>query len=76
MTENTCPKCQNALEWRGHYHCASCQLDYEKIGTCPDCDAQLEKLQACGATNYFCNSCKQLKSKSTIDFEFKVKAAS
>ncbi|MEF1282711.1 zinc ribbon domain-containing protein [Vibrio sp. M250220] len=70
MTENQCPSCNAELQWDGQYECQSCQVSYKKIGYCPDCDAELEKLQACGAANYFCNSCNELKSKSKVTFEF------
>lgn len=70
MNENDCPSCNQALEWTGQYHCTACQRDYKKVGFCPDCHAELEKLQACGAANYFCSSCNELKSKSRLKFEF------
>ncbi|KHD23922.1 DNA ligase [Vibrio caribbeanicus] len=70
MNENHCPKCEQELEWQGHYHCNQCDIDYTKVVFCPDCNAQLEKLQACGAANYFCNTCNELKSKSRVRFEF------
>ncbi|TOF43917.1 DNA ligase, partial [Vibrio parahaemolyticus] len=47
-----------------------CESDFKKVGFCPDCGAELEKLQACGAANYFCNTCNELKSKSRVRFEF------
>ncbi|TCS43787.1 zinc-ribbon domain-containing protein [Reinekea marinisedimentorum] len=37
---------------------------------CPKCNSELEELRACGAVNYFCNSCNELVSKrSVIDTE-------
>lgn len=73
MNENVCPSCNQELEWTGQYHCNQCQSNFDKVGYCPDCAAQLEKLQACGAANYFCNSCNELKSKSRVKFEFHAK---
>lgn len=70
MNENKCPSCNSELVWRGQYHCESCSVNFKKVGYCPDCDAELEKLQACGAANYFCNTCNELKSKSRVRFEF------
>ncbi|WP_070962546.1 zinc ribbon domain-containing protein [Vibrio sonorensis] len=70
MQENICPKCDVELEWKGQYHCDECEQDYVKVGYCPECNDKLEKLQACGAANYFCNSCNELKSKSKVKFEF------
>ena len=72
MSENTCPQCQSELGWDGQYHCETCVMHFTKIGYCPDCQSQLEKLQACGSASYFCNDkCNELKSKSRVTFEFK-----
>ncbi|MBW3697941.1 DNA ligase [Vibrio sp. T187] len=71
MTENQCPKCSQTLSWDGKYFCISCDQHYRKQAFCPDCDAELEKLQACGSASYFCNGeCNELKSKSRVKFEF------
>lgn len=74
MSDNMCPQCQQELDWQGHYHCNNCAESFIKLGYCPDCQAQLEKLQACGSASYFCNSCNELKSKSRVRFEFEKKA--
>ncbi len=72
MSENICPQCQSELGWDGQYLCENCSMHFTKIGYCPDCQSQLEKLQACGAASYFCNDkCNELKSKSRVTFEFK-----
>ena len=34
---------------------------------CPDCGKPIEVLKACGATNYFCNHCNELKSSKRVD---------
>ncbi len=72
MNDNLCPQCQHELIWNGGYHCDHCDLDFKKVGFCPDCGAEMEKLAACGATNYFCNQCNELKSKSRVRFEFQI----
>ncbi|GLO60049.1 hypothetical protein MACH09_05570 [Vibrio sp. MACH09] len=73
--QNICPQCNQELEWKaGVYHCKPCLTKYNKLAFCPDCDAELEKLQACGAANYFCNSCNELKSKSRVRFQFEQQA--
>lgn len=36
---------------------------------CPDCQNPLEKIVACGCTDYFCNYCNQLVSKSRLKRE-------
>ncbi|MCK6265387.1 zinc ribbon domain-containing protein [Vibrio sp. ZSDE26] len=75
MSDNNCPKCEISLEWVGHYSCPSCEVGFDKQAFCPDCDAELEKLQACGSASYFCNTCNELKSKSRAKFVFKEKQA-
>ena len=67
----TCPQCQHAMEGRTpHWHCPSCQQDWVESLHCPDCAAVAEKLQACGAVQYFCSSCNNLLSKSTVEHRF------
>ncbi len=70
---NCCPQCDKELEWdRDGYLCPTCHVKYKKLAYCPKCDSELEKLQACGAASYFCNTCNELKSKSTVRVEFQV----
>ncbi|MDD1792713.1 zinc ribbon domain-containing protein [Enterovibrio sp. ZSDZ42] len=74
--ENNCPDCNELMGWdKGSYHCESCDKIFIKQGYCQVCDAQLEKLQACGATNYFCNQCNELKSRSSANIVFEAKKA-
>jgi hypothetical protein len=62
-----CPVHAIPLTSRGRYlHCEACQSDYRLAGTCLQCGAELEHLQACGSSSWFCNSCNQLKSKSAV----------
>ena len=70
MNENNCPVCEDELEWTGKYHCSACDENYIKVGFCPDCEAELEKLQACGAANYFCNNCNELNLNLAFDSSF------
>ena len=59
------------MKWEaGLYRCESCDQTYQKVAYCPVCAAELEKLQACGAVNYFCKQCNELKSKSRVRIEF------
>ncbi|WP_081796245.1 zinc ribbon domain-containing protein [Enterovibrio calviensis] len=72
--ENNCPDCNESMRWeQGSYHCDPCDKVFIKQGYCQTCDAQLEKLQACGATNYFCNQCNELKSRSSATIVFEAK---
>lgn len=36
---------------------------------CPTCKKELERIAACGATNYFCNHCKKLVSSKGVLIE-------
>ncbi|MCG3866062.1 MULTISPECIES: zinc ribbon domain-containing protein [unclassified Photobacterium] len=73
--ENICPQCSSILNWKNQgYFCDFCQQDVEKQVFCPDCNEQLEKIQACGAANYFCNHCNELKSKSRVKVQFQIRA--
>lgn len=69
--ENYCPECGKELVWNnGHYFCGSCEKAFAKQAFCNVCGAELEKIRACGAVNYFCNSCNELKSKSSARYVF------
>ncbi len=63
MSLNQCPACDEALEWDGQYYCPVCAIHYRKVAYCPDCQTELERLQACGAVSYFCPQCNEQKSK-------------
>ncbi|MGO1190633.1 YfgJ family double zinc ribbon protein [Vibrio casei] len=61
MASNISPHRESLLVWKEktakdeqRYHCDYCQIDMEKITTCPDCRNKLSLIQACGVTNYFC----------------------
>ncbi|MEI8632385.1 zinc ribbon domain-containing protein [Vibrio sp. PP-XX7] len=70
MSDRQCPQCAETFIWDGQYYCSQCQHHYKKTAYCPDCQAELEKLSACGAVSYFCNSCNELKSKSNPKTRF------
>lgn len=64
-----CPVHGTGLESRGTlWHCEACGRHYQLIGLCNKCGGDLEKLCACGAVNWFCNHCNELKSKSTVEY--------
>ncbi|MCJ2378408.1 zinc ribbon domain-containing protein [Vibrio sp. ZSDZ34] len=69
-SSNCCPTCHSELEWRGEYFCTHCDAAFSKQAHCPDCEALLEKLQACGSASYFCHTCNELKSKSRVVISF------
>ncbi len=65
--KNSCPCCNEELVYeQGKYLCNNCSKKFETEYFCDICGSKLEKLQACGALNFFCNSCNELKSKSKV----------
>ena len=72
--DKKCLKCDGELQYdKGDYVCSKCGTRYEAEYLCDKCGSKVEKLQACGALNFFCNSCNELKSKSKIIKEYKEK---
>lgn len=67
MIELKCPKCKHELVRSGvqKRYCASCDVHFKLNAACEKCGDQLERLQACGAVNFWCNTCNELKSKKT-----------
>ncbi|PSW65733.1 DNA ligase [Photobacterium leiognathi subsp. mandapamensis] len=71
--DNICPQCNSILSWKNQgYFCDFCQQEVKKTVFCPECNEQLEKLQACGSASYFCNYCNELKSKSRVKVQFRM----
>ena len=73
--ELACPKCHQNIEGgsvqKQKYHCAACNSDFELHFTCDKCGDKLTLLQACGATNLWCDKCNELKSKSSSPYTLK-----
>lgn len=68
--QRLCPIHGTALEASGKlWYCAGCRANYRTSGSCADCGEELERLAACGATNWWCNRCNELKSKSRVKTE-------
>lgn len=68
--ERLCPTHGTALEGRGkRWFCAACDAEYAVRGTCGDCGSTLEKVAACGASNWWCPRCNELKSKKAVQTE-------
>jgi hypothetical protein len=61
-----CPNCQSELTRSGESmrHCEHCHSDFLLNISCPQCEQPLARLKACGAVNFWCNECNELKSKS------------
>ncbi|MFT6986983.1 MAG: hypothetical protein ACJAT7_002833 [Psychromonas sp.] len=68
-----CPKCNHELARSSTLkaHCPACDCDFKLDAACDKCGSQLELLQACGATNLWCDKCNELKSKSTAVYSVK-----
>ncbi|TNJ20104.1 ubiquitin--protein ligase [Aeromonas sobria] len=65
-----CPSCQAELDARSKEQtCGQCQAPVRVTASCPTCQQELERLQACGAVDYFCNHCNSLVSKRTVQFK-------
>ena len=68
--ERLCPVHGIPLEPSGkQWRCASCCVDYRVRGLCGECGAELERLAACGASNWWCGACNELKSKDAVKTE-------
>lgn len=64
-----CPICQNELvPAEAGVHCEYCHQDFLLEAHCPDCQAKLEVLKACGAVDYFCQNGHGLISKKRVVF--------
>ncbi|MGL5292062.1 MAG: zinc ribbon domain-containing protein [Vibrionaceae bacterium] len=79
--KHTCPTCQHELTptsaltpASAELRCEHCEKTYIKQNICPQCHNELEKLQACGAVSYFCQTCNELKSKSHVIHSLILKA--
>ncbi|MFM2482862.1 zinc ribbon domain-containing protein [Celerinatantimonas sp. YJH-8] len=74
MTETVfcCPDCEQPLSHPapGQWRCDHCHQNFKKEAYCSVCQQPLQVLQACGAVNYFCNHCNELKSKRTSIYRF------
>ena len=67
-----CPHCHRAMLWKqgNTFYCEGCRKAYQQIALCPDCNKPLEKMQACGAVDYFCQHGHGLISKKRITLQY------
>ncbi|MFO6424903.1 zinc ribbon domain-containing protein [Motilimonas sp. KMU-193] len=70
MKALACPSCNEQMNYLGKftYHCEKCDKTYQAQVHCDKCGERLELLKACGAVDFFCNSCNEMKSKSSADY--------
>jgi hypothetical protein len=68
-----CPKCQSEVVRSGELkrYCESCDSDFLLHIACNECGQELERLKACGAVNFWCEQCNELKSKSSAVYTLK-----
>lgn len=69
-----CPNCGKEIDKdgrTGNYTCESCGKTYGKRAKCGTCGEELELLDACGAQQFFCNTCNELKSRRTVNYFIK-----
>ncbi|MGO2508449.1 MAG: zinc ribbon domain-containing protein [Vibrio hibernica] len=73
MPDYDCPNCDTILVWQRKndknqpvYGCNHCHVNFTQQAFCPACDHELNYLQACGSSSFFCPQCNELKSKSTV----------
>lgn len=67
----TCPSCQQeGLDPRwNEATCSHCAKQFTIVAFCPACHVELERLQACGAVDFFCNSCNSMVSKRQAEYQ-------
>ncbi|GAA4497735.1 zinc ribbon domain-containing protein [Pseudaeromonas paramecii] len=67
----SCPACQaEGLDpRRSETSCTQCGKAFRLTPHCPDCDSELERVQACGAVDFFCNRCNNLVSKRAARYD-------
>ncbi|WP_168198245.1 YfgJ family double zinc ribbon protein [Crassaminicella thermophila] len=66
-----CPLCGESMNGRGSkYYCDKCDLYYRVKFICEKCGNEPEEISSCGAVNYFCDTCKELKSRKQMKKEF------
>jgi len=66
-----CPHCQSELNRSGESkrHCETCHSDFILNIECNECGEVLQRLKACGAVNFWCEGCNELKSKSSASYK-------
>jgi RecJ-like exonuclease len=71
----TCPECQGELlQVASLWHCEHCHGQFIQTPHCDQCGSVLDVLKACGAVDYFCNQCNEMKSKRLVDYRYEKQA--
>ena len=70
--ELTCPACerQGGISGKGKWRCTQCDTVYSLEVLCDKCAEPVERVIACGGfEDYFCNHCKEAKSKRKVIYQ-------
>lgn len=63
-----CPVCVRDMDGRGtNYYCKECDQKYTVEFSCEKCGNQPEEISSCGSVSYFCQLCKELKSRKSMN---------
>lgn len=67
-----CPHCRAELNGAGNsYRCPSCKREWEVRFRCDVCGEVPKLLAGCGSASFFCENCKSLKSRRSMEKEFR-----
>ncbi|WP_022940182.1 zinc-ribbon domain-containing protein [Psychromonas hadalis] len=71
MDKLECKTCAGKLTKIGkvNLYCPTCEVHYGVKSNCKVCADELERLVACGAVDFWCNQCNELKSKSSANYQ-------
>ncbi len=71
MAEINCPDCGNDMSGLGTtYSCNACESRFDIDFTCQECGSVPEEINSCGSVGYFCNKCKALRSRTSMNKVF------
>ncbi len=66
-----CPECQGDLTGNGNkYVCKECDTIWNIDFTCEKCGEKPSLLSSCGSASFFCDTCKVMKSRESMNKKF------
>ena len=66
-----CPECNHEISGKGsHYTCGGCGQKWKITFSCEVCGNLPTIIPSCGAVSFFCESCKSVKSRESMNKEF------
>jgi len=66
-----CPDCNGTLKGAGNlYSCSECGSRWEVSFKCEVCTNTATIMSSCGSVSFFCETCKKLKSRESMNKEF------